>query len=296
MRLRKAEAREAANLLEDPLGEPPARPRGRPRRRRSARRGRRARPPSAFGSSPAAAPPPHLPRTRRAPSRPGSPGPGRRSRRACRRGSARARGARRGPRRPGPRGASGAARGRGERRRPGSGPAARAPPGRSGRRASRGGCGAASASGRGSRSGTRRSSPRAWIASKVAGVVERDPREVDPLAAAGGDLLDAALDRRQHPEPEQVDLQEAGVGARVLVPLDHLPSLHRRRAGPGRGRSAAWSRAPSRPGCWEMWRGRPQASRTSFASAAPARGAGAPGADRLGDVAPRPPRRARRRR
>ena len=43
------------------------------------------------------------------------------------------------------------------------------------------------------------------------------------------DQVDALLDRRQHPEPEQVDLEEAGVGARVLVPLAHLPALHRRR-------------------------------------------------------------------
>ena len=59
-------------------------------------------------------------------------------------------------------------------------------------------------------------------------VVERDPREVDRLAAQARDLVDALLDRREHPEPEQVDLQEAGVGARVLVPLADLAALHRR--------------------------------------------------------------------
>ena len=42
-----------------------------------------------------------------------------------------------------------------------------------------------------------------------------------------GDHLHAALDRRQHPEPEQVDLQKAGVRAGVLVPHHHLPALHR---------------------------------------------------------------------
>ena len=41
------------------------------------------------------------------------------------------------------------------------------------------------------------------------------------------DLVDAVLDRREHPEPEQVDLEEAGVRAGVLVPLAHLPSGHR---------------------------------------------------------------------
>ncbi len=43
------------------------------------------------------------------------------------------------------------------------------------------------------------------------------------------DLLDAVLDSREHPQPEQVDLQEARVGARVLVPLHHLPARHRAR-------------------------------------------------------------------
>ena len=60
-------------------------------------------------------------------------------------------------------------------------------------------------------------------------VVERDPREVHPLAARLRDRLHAALDRREHPEPQQVDLQEARVGAGVLVPLAQLAALHRRR-------------------------------------------------------------------
>ena len=38
--------------------------------------------------------------------------------------------------------------------------------------------------------------------------------------------LHAALDRREHPQPQQVDLQKAGVGAGVLVPLHHLAALH----------------------------------------------------------------------
>ena len=59
-------------------------------------------------------------------------------------------------------------------------------------------------------------------------VVERDARQVDSLTAHARDFLDAALDRREHPQAEQVDLQEARVSARVLVPLDHLPALHRR--------------------------------------------------------------------
>ena len=60
-------------------------------------------------------------------------------------------------------------------------------------------------------------------------VVERNPREVDRLAVALRDLLDAVLDRGEHPQAEQVDLEEAGVGARVLVPLAELAAGHRRR-------------------------------------------------------------------
>ena len=59
-------------------------------------------------------------------------------------------------------------------------------------------------------------------------VVELDARKVDSGPVLDGDLLDAILDRREHPEPEQVDLQEAGVRARILVPLAELPSFHRR--------------------------------------------------------------------
>ena len=57
-------------------------------------------------------------------------------------------------------------------------------------------------------------------------VAERDPREVDRLRAQARDLVDAVLDRREHPEAEQVDLQEARVGAGVLVPLAHLTAGH----------------------------------------------------------------------
>ncbi len=60
-------------------------------------------------------------------------------------------------------------------------------------------------------------------------VFERDAREVDLLAARARDQVDALLDGGEHPEPEQVDLQKAGVRARVLVPLAHLPAGHRRR-------------------------------------------------------------------
>ena len=59
-------------------------------------------------------------------------------------------------------------------------------------------------------------------------VVVGDPRQVDALVSRLRDHLHAALDRRQHPQPEQVDLQEAGVRAGVLVPLHDLASLHRR--------------------------------------------------------------------
>src|SRR4029079_9382199 len=58
-------------------------------------------------------------------------------------------------------------------------------------------------------------------------VVERYAGKVDALAAQADDLVDALLDRREHPEPEQVDLQEAGIRAGILVPLAELAALHR---------------------------------------------------------------------
>ncbi len=60
------------------------------------------------------------------------------------------------------------------------------------------------------------------------GLVERDARQVDALGARVRDQIHAALHRREHSQPEQVDLQEAGVRAGVLVPLHHLATLHRR--------------------------------------------------------------------
>ena len=60
-------------------------------------------------------------------------------------------------------------------------------------------------------------------------VVEGDPREVDHLVVRARDLLDAVLDRGEHPEAEQVDLEEARVRAGVLVPLAQLAPGHRRR-------------------------------------------------------------------
>ena len=96
-------------------------------------------------------------------------------------------------------------------------------------------------------------------------VVERDTREVDRLPA-GSDLLDAVLDGGEHPEPEQVDLEEAGVGHRVLVPLAHLPAGHR---GGLTGTSSTSGRdeITMPPGCCEMCRGRPAISRQSSANA-----------------------------
>ena len=69
----------------------------------------------------------------------------------------------------------------------------------------------------------------AWISANTAGVVERDAREVDRRAVEPRDPVDALLDAREHPEPEQVDLEEAGVGAGVLVPLAELAPGHRGR-------------------------------------------------------------------
>ena len=99
------------------------------------------------------------------------------------------------------------------------------------------------------------------------GVVERHPREVDPLAARARDLVHAALDRRQHPQAQQVDLEEAGVRAGVLVPLDHLAALHRRGLTTGQRLDQRLVEITMPPGCWERWRGRPAISGSSSASA-----------------------------
>ena len=60
-------------------------------------------------------------------------------------------------------------------------------------------------------------------------VVERNARQIDRLSAAPRDRLDALLDGGEHAEPEQVDLEKAGVCAGVLVPLAELATLHRGR-------------------------------------------------------------------
>ena len=86
----------------------------------------------------------------------------------------------------------------------------------------------------------------ARIDSKVSvsssGIRERSSRS--PRARL--DLLDAALDRGEHPQPQQVDLEEAGVGAGVLVPLDDLAALHRRRHDRADVDQRLGSRSPSR--------------------------------------------------
>ena len=60
-------------------------------------------------------------------------------------------------------------------------------------------------------------------------VVVGNAGQVDLLAPHARDLVDAALDRREHPQSEQVDLQKAGVRTRVLVPLHEAAVFHRRR-------------------------------------------------------------------
>ena len=59
------------------------------------------------------------------------------------------------------------------------------------------------------------------------GVVERDAGEVDRLGMEARDQVDGLLDGGEHPEAEQVDLEEAGIGAGVLVPLADLAACHR---------------------------------------------------------------------
>ena len=79
------------------------------------------------------------------------------------------------------------------------------------------------------------------------GVGEADARQVDALAARGGDQVDALLDGREHPQPEQVDLHETRVGAGVLVPLADLPPGEGGRDDAAPARSAGGRSPPSRP-------------------------------------------------
>ena len=94
-------------------------------------------------------------------------------------------------------------------------------------------CAAAIPSARGSRSGRRRSCRASWITWKVSRSSKGMRERSIGSPSVAGDQLDAALDRGEHPQPEQVDLQKAGVGAGVLVPLHDLPALHRARARSG---------------------------------------------------------------
>src|SRR3954454_22446905 len=58
-----------------------------------------------------------------------------------------------------------------------------------------------------------------WSSGAGAGARAGRAREADGSAVEARDRVDGLLDRGEHAETEQVDLQEAGVGARVLVPL-----------------------------------------------------------------------------
>ena len=59
-------------------------------------------------------------------------------------------------------------------------------------------------------------------------IVDVDAGQIDGGAAPPGDQVDALLDGRQHAQSQQVDLDEPGVGAGVLVPLHHLTPYERR--------------------------------------------------------------------
>ncbi len=109
-------------------------------------------------------------------------------------------------------------------------------------------------------------------------------REIDALAPHTADLGHRAPDGRQHPEPEQVDLEEAGIRAGVLVPLRDLPPLHRPRARPGRARSTASSRAPCRRDAGMGAARQPVGLSIRRASSDPARRGGPLEADRLRDL------------
>ena len=54
----------------------------------------------------------------------------------------------------------------------------------------------------------------------------RDLCEIDLPAVVARDHLDAILQHRHHAKAEQVDLDEAHVGAVFLVPLDYIAARH----------------------------------------------------------------------
>ena len=60
-------------------------------------------------------------------------------------------------------------------------------------------------------------------------VLQVDPAQVRDRIAGGRDQVHTFLDQREHPEGEEVDLDEAGVVAGVLVPLAEVAVLHRGR-------------------------------------------------------------------
>ena len=176
----------------------------------------------------------------------------------------------------GPRAGGGGSRCTGGRPCPGSAPGGRARPARSGRRGSRAACAAGSASARGSRSGRRRRCRRPGSRRRRPGrrAGSRERSIGSPCRRAI--VVDGLLDGGEHPEPEQVDLEEAGVGARVLVPLADLPAGHR---GGLTGTRSISGRDETiiPPGCCEMWRGRPAISRVSSRNASQRGPACAPG-------------------
>ena len=107
--------------------------------------------------------------------------------------------------------------------------AARSRPGSSGRRGSPGACAAATASARGSRSGRRRScrprgSPRRSAGSSK-GIRERSIRSPRVRAIASTQRSTA----ESIPRPSRSIFRKPASRAGVLVPLHHLPALHRRR-------------------------------------------------------------------
>ncbi len=58
------------------------------------------------------------------------------------------------------------------------------------------------------------------------GIVEIDAREIRRPPLPRGHELHALLHQRQHSERQEVNLDEAGVVAGILVPLTHDPVLH----------------------------------------------------------------------
>ena len=99
---------------------------------------------------------------------------------------------------------------------------------------------------------------------------EIDPAEIDRRLAVGGDQVQRLLDQREHPQREEIDLDEPGIVAGILVPLaEKRPSMAAGWTGTSSTRGAEEMIIP--PECWVTWRGNPASCSGQLDQIAPGR-------------------------